>query len=392
MSAKPSSPNVLILISILTVICLAVGCGDDRDPVSPTPEPESPDLHSLGVVRTSWTLASTPYPLVGDNAYERGTMRWHNPPPIPREDVYDEEVAVGHAALQPLRLIFRPHGVRIVGPDDDPCFMAFETKSWGGIMRAWNDGLPATEAGEQHWLKLRVKPSGGILHFDFGRINEDINGNYRLDTEDRGIVLNGVLEPDGSEDTGFDTLMDEDELGRCLQPYHAQTNPDPAGDNWWYNGYTKDIQNAPPPVPNEFYSLYADEINNPDHWMHYEWQNGTEGSVMDDAVRGRSDTEDIGARGLSMTDAYLSYEILLELTDTTMPFMVPGSQYNGWYTYRIPISGGADPDIVRSDPSLEIGWQNVTHVRVWFEQTEYNTDSLIDMDSLTIADWGIVSE
>lgn len=391
MSAKPSFPNALILLSILTAICLAIGCAEDRNPVDPGPAPVN--RYSLGMERNDWTLASAPYPLVGDNDYERGTMRWHNTPLIDHADVYIDEPA-GQNALQPLRLIFRPHGVRIVGPDDDPCFMAIETKSWGGIMRAWRGGLPATEAGEQHWLKLRVQPSGGILHFDFGSINEDVNGNYRRDTEDRGLVLNGVLEPDGSEDTGLDTLMDALEVGRCGDSATVD-NPDPAGDNWWYEAYGKGVGEQGgmrPPVSEEFYARHADEINNPDHWMHYEWQNGTEGNAQDDAVQGRPDTEDIGWRGLNMMDAYLSYEISLELTDTIMPFMVPRSQYNGWYTYLIPISGGADPDVVRSDPSLEISWQDVTHVRVWFEQTEYNTDSLTDMDSLWIADWGIVAE
>ena len=168
MSAKPNLTCALFLIVMLSAIWFVNGCGDERDPVGPTPEPSK--IRSLGMLRTDWTLASTPRPLVGDGEYTRGTMHWHNPPPIAYDDVYNTDVAAGHGSLQPLRIIFRPHGGHAAGPPDDPCFMWFDTKSWGGIMTAWDAGLPdGYEQGESVFLEMRLRPASGLLHIEFGR-------------------------------------------------------------------------------------------------------------------------------------------------------------------------------------------------------------------------------
>lgn len=348
------------------------------------------ELVSLGMVRTNWTLSSEPLGINPDSS-SRGTIRWHNPPPVPREDVYAGDVAIGRGTLQPLRLIYRPRETK-------PCDTLAETKSWGGIMRPF-----ASRLDEKRILTFKVRAKGGrgTLHFDFGHISEDANGNGYFEMEDRGQVHNGTLEPDGSEDTGLDTLMDAMEFGPCGDGDTATVdNPDPAGDNWWYNGFTKDLQNAPPPVSAAFYLEHEAEINDPNHWMHYEWQNGTEGNAQDDAVQGRPDEE---GPTRQRVNSYYTFALPLDAYDSDgkpNKFLANETSFNGWYTYEIPVR---DPDILTILPEIDEGlisdstgealtvsWSSVTHARVWFEKDTVGMDSLVNMDSVVIADWGFV--
>ena len=48
--------------------------------------------------------------------------------------------------------------------------------------------------------------------------------------------------------------------------------------------------------------------------------------------------------------------------------------------------------VKQQDGVMEIDWEFFTHVRIWFDQRQYGTDSLLNMDSLWIAEWGLVSE
>jgi len=351
------------------------------------------DLVSLGIVRTNWTLATDPLnidPLyepsrIGDT-WTRGTMRWHNPPPVSREDVYASEVAAGQGSLQPLRLFFRPHGYKYTGPSDDLCSDSVEAKSWGGIMRSFVNRLD-----EKRILTFEVRAKGGrgVLHFDFGRISEDLDGNGLVETEDKSNPRNGTL--DEGEDTGLDWIMDGEETDRCGKP---STDPDPAGDNWWYEGYGKGVGDGEsgaslPPVPNSFYEMYKDSINDATHRLHYEWQNGTEGNEKDDAVQGRPDEE---GRLSQKNSAYFTFELPLDTilsNGTRNPYIVQDSSFNGWYTYQIPVR---DPGVVDtlSEDTAQVTWSSVTHARVWFEKDTTAVDSLEQMDSVWIADWGFV--
>ncbi len=355
---------------------------------------------SLGMVRTNWTLSSEPLGIDSSES-TRGTIRWHNPPPVPRDSVYTGDVEIGRGTLQPLRLIFRPRG-RTPTPTGsaatDSCGDTVDTKSWGGIMRPFSNRLD-----EKRILIFKVRARGGRgrLHFDFGRISEDVNGNGRDEKEDRGEVLNNTLESDGSEDTGLDTLMDIDEIDRCGNGYDAVTNPDPAGDNWWYNGYTKNLEGVPPPVSADFYSEHKKLIDSVEHWMHYEWQNGTEGNARDDAVQGRPDVE---GPTRQKVNSYYTFWLDLEPFDASgepNPFLASDSGgFNDWYTYEIPVR---DPGVVTTlsdggvisdstDDQLGVSWSSVTHARVWFEKDTAGVavDSLLNMDSVVIADWGFV--
>jgi hypothetical protein len=173
------------------------------------------DLLSLGIVRTNWSVASRPLQIdsliqLGPVPWTSGTIRWHNPPQISREEVYEGETAAGQGALQPLRLIFRPRGYDYSGPAGDPCSDSVETKSWGGITRSF-----ANRIDEKRLLTFEVRAKGGtgILHFDFGRISTDLDGNELLEDEDlnNNNVLDEDLEDGGTEDTGLDFKLDADE-------------------------------------------------------------------------------------------------------------------------------------------------------------------------------------
>ena len=388
-----NTPTRLLAVMLILAAAFWGACGDD-DTVGPTKSQVDP--YSLGLTRTEWTIASTPYPLVDDNGYARGTIRWHNPPALMRDSVFLTGSTVGESVVYPLRLIFRPRGHEPQGPDDDPCFMLVDTRSWAGIMRLWAADITSMEGSSERYLQLRVKPTGGILHIDFGRINENVDGDDRADDEDTTSNHNGLdYDPDNgiNEDTGLDGLLDEDETTKCQGGYDPITRPDPAGDNWWFEGYGSGAGNDNhPPVPQAIWSdqSYRDHVNDAWHRLHYEWINGTEGNIDDQLVQGQPDREDLAGDGIDLIDAYISFEISLT-TDASNPYFVENSGLNGWYTYQIPLYGNQDAVTVKSHPALEVNWKYCTHVRVWFEQPQMGVDSLADMDSLWIADWRVVA-
>jgi hypothetical protein len=349
------------------------------------------------MLRTDWTLSSMPYQLQGEaDQWSRGTIRWHNPPAIAASDVWEDEIAAGQGVLHPMRLIFRPHGYRYTGPAESPCEDSVATKSWGGIMRAVKTKLPPSPG--DIYFQLRAKPTGAIMHVEFGRIDENIDGDGVADNEDQEPWNHVIDIDDGlgvNEDTGLDTLLDQDETDRCGNPHSWELNPDPAGDNWWFEGYGKGVgsNNSRPPVSLALWRdlAYRESVLDESHWLHYEWMNGTEGNVEDPAVFGQPDREDLNGDGLDIADAYLSFTISLQ-ADSTNPHFIPGSERNGWCTYLVSVLRDTLCDTVRSHPALEVDWRYFTHVRVWFEQPEYATDSLVDMDSVWIADWRLVAE
>jgi hypothetical protein len=346
------------------------------------------ELQSLGNVRNNWTLASVPIDIKDNaNSWTRGTIRWHNPPAISREDVYQIETAAGQGALHPLRLIFRPHGYKYTGSAQDPCSDSVASESWGGIMRSFANRVDEKRV---QLFEVRAKGGKGVLHFDFGRISEDINGNDKLENEDRSDPPNGTL--DDGEDTGLDLKTDAAETDDCGQVYDADNLPDPAGDNWWYEFKGKGVgvdDNGRPPIPREVWNSpgYQEKVNDPNHWLHYEWQNGTEGNIDDDAVQGLPDNEAL-SKSFEKRNSYFTFALPLNAEENN-PYLVPGSGRNGWYTYRVPVR---EPDVLDtvSEGGEIASWAQVTHVRVWFGQDNPGADSLTDMDSVLIADWGFV--
>jgi len=348
------------------------------------------ELQSLGNVRTSWTPSSEPVPiLTSAEVWARGTIRWHNPPAISREEVYIGETVAGQGALQPLRLIFRPHGYKYTGGSAAPCADSLPARSWGGIMRAFANRIDQKRV---QLFEVRALGGQGMLHFDFGRISEDINGDGVGQDEDQSDPPNGVLDYDPdkgiNEDVGLDLKPDAEETDVCGNGPSAR-KPDPAGDNWWYEYKGKGVgESNRPPISDSLWNSpgFQARVNDPNDWLHYEWQNGTEGNIDDDAVQGLPDREAL-LRSLQDANAYFTFTLPLDTT-LSNPYLVPETGRNGWHTFRVPIR---DPGIVDTVAEGQTpSWSSVTHVRVWFEKDVAGADSLTAMDSVWIADWGFV--
>ncbi|UCD63572.1 MAG: cell surface protein SprA [Candidatus Zixiibacteriota bacterium] len=316
------------------------------------------DRLSLGTSRTRWTEAAPPFP-AASQAFQRGKMLWHTPRELRRvEEVYDREVAAGEGSIRTLRLIYRPSA--FLGDGDGV------SESWAGIMRYFGASVDAKRA-QLFEVRLKVYDSiGAKLHFDFGRINEDVNSDGFAFTED----INDNKAVDESEDVGLDGLPDEQEPG-----YDPVTNPDPSGDNWFFQG------EGDCPVPGGCGQIDWES----DEWF-YEYLNGTEGNRRDPGVTGLPDQEAL-SRGLGFetVDAYFSF--VLDLTNNPDSFRVENSEKNGWVTYRIPIRDSlAVDDFVTSSAVLRPSWDKITHVRIWFESDPAQSDP----DTVEIADWYFV--
>lgn len=323
------------------------------------------DFISLGNTRTVWQPASPPLEL--DDApgdWVRGKLWWHQSRNVVAVDeVYDKEAQPGQGSFQPFRMVFEPAAFELdttITEDE----LVIDTisgphRSWGGVMRYFA-GRVDPQRVQLLEVRMKTSDSRGKLHFDFGKISEDINGNDLYDTEDKDG--NGAV--DDAEDTGLDGVMDADEPN-----YDPELNPDPSGDNWFYEGEGK----CPlPPVQCENWNWVDDP-----YW--FRWLNGTEGNSVDARVLGRPDKERLSPDGFNTSNSYFSYVIDLEADS----FLIEGSEKNGWVTYRIPLKDSSGlAGVYGSTPN----WNSVSHVRVWYEAAE-------DQDStsyIEIADWSFV--
>jgi cell surface protein SprA len=329
---------------------------------------------SLGVNRTTWQPASLPKHIDADS-YLRGKVLWHQPrDAVSTTDVYDVKTGRGEGSIRTLRMVFRPHHDSVaVAYNADTTALVYDTlpgsyHSWGGIMRYFHNRVDASRV---QLFEVRMRGSKrGRLHFDFGRINEDANGNDRIDSEDI-LSRNGSVEEE--EDTGLDNLMDDQE------PFYIDSvNTDPSDDNWYFLGEGK----CPLPAGS------CDGINWDDESIRYEWLNGTEGNIGDISVLGYPDREQLNTSGFNESDAYFSFAI--DLADDAQ-FLVEGSEKpagaeNPWRTYRIPVLDTLAQDAVVSTDQIVPNWANISHVRVWFDDT---TDSTL-ADTIEIADWYFV--
>ena len=60
---------------------------------------------------------------------------------------------------------------------------------------------------------IKWSPTDLKVYLDLGKISEDVIPNGELDTEDRE-PRNDAIDPDGTEDTGIDGIMDDAERAR----------------------------------------------------------------------------------------------------------------------------------------------------------------------------------
>lgn len=341
------------------------------------------EMLNLGMTRTSWLPSSPPDKVLSmlDKApwtailhagpssradSIRGKVLWHSAPAISINDVYKRDIGQGETgALNPFRIVFRPRTIRIdtTGGRTD----TVRVPSWGGITSLLN-GVDAYRA---KLFEIRAKGKRGILHFDFGKISEDINGDGILNQEadDYKTMLRDL-------DVGLDGKSDAAE-GATAQ------NPDPAGDNW-YSG-----QSGKCPLPNNacVQEPYKTRFNDPEDSLFYEYLNGTEGN-FDDAVHlGMPDRESFSQYSpFNTSNSYFSYKIDLADLSSDSSRYVLGSDLNGWRTYRIPIMDPAARDTTVGSATLAPNWSEITHVRVWWEADSTQTEP----DTVQIAAWYIV--
>lgn len=361
-------PVKSLTIAIMMAAIMA-SCGDD----SPTESNEDPTETNSLLNRTSWHQSSRPVQL--GEEYLRGKLLWHSPRSlIAFDDVWDREAPQGQGVVRTFRMIFRPQTVStdttLVGDQLLVDTVAVGLPSWAGITfpLTFNSPNARTES-----FDIRARGGHGRMRVEFGRISEDVNGNGFAESED-GIITgsqNGTVEEE--EDVGLDGLVDADES----EYYHPSVNPDPNGDNWYFEGDGKC------PLP----AAQCDNIDWDDESIRYEWLNGTEGNINDPTAQGKPDQEALSG-GLSMANSYFSFVIDFD----SGSFRVPDSNWPSgvaedrqWWTYRLPINDTmAVYTIVDEDGTPY--WYDAPYMRIWFE----SDPGQAEWDTVEVADWNFV--
>jgi hypothetical protein len=324
---------------------------------------------NLPLSRGGWSLSSMPLQLTSD--FERAKLLWHNPlGGRPLQEIYDRDVRQGQGTVNTFRMIWRPRGTPQIA--DTALVDSLPGNSFNGIMTYFG----GIDAYRVQLFEVRVKGDRGKLHFDFGQISEDIDGENSPNNEDgsAGLPENNELEPE--EDRGYDLKFDMDEPG-----HDATTNPDPSGDDWYSAAGGEGVGKCPLPSCNP---AQFDESSDP---RYYDFLNGTEGNIQDIVSLGIADAEQLTSNNWNTDNAYFSYTIdLSDRSDSS--FFVPGSRNDsGWMTFRIPIRDSSALDtIVEPNSQIQTAWTNVTHARVWFE----SDDTADRWDTVEVAAWYFV--
>lgn len=268
--------------------------------------------NDVSLVRTDWKQSS--YPIHLTDSIPRGTTHWYTPEDMYAvNDMYNSDVAPSNGVIPVFRIV----------KDDS------NEATWGGITTYIGPveyrGLPQERfllLDTTQYINIRMKKTAHTtIHFNFGKINEDINGNNIYDTENFFYV-------DKDLDVGLDGLSDPNEPG-----YNPVTNPDPNGDNFYFRGYGK----CPLP-PDSCESVNWDD---PDDPHYYKYLNGTEGNRMDILQYGLPDREGF-IYSFNATNQYYSFTVAPG--DNT--YIVQNSEHNGWVTYRFPFRDSLAADLV----------------------------------------------
>jgi len=289
---------------------------------------------SIGVHYTSWKNLSPPKTIerLGDipdstkMGYKAKTY-WYNelPSNVSVKEIWPQKsVARGEDHVTVLDLIYSPssRGEFNYNPS-----LSVRENNWGGMMKMLSSTTSNLVEQNIEFIEFWIRPDkvaqDGRMYIDLGRITEDIIPNNKLDTEDKN--LNDLI--DEGEDVGLDGLTNAQELARW-----PALGPDPSGDNFSFSLASKN------------YTLI----------------NGTEGNAaLTDAGR-FPDTEDMNRNGvLDRVNSYYTYEIKLDTSRISNPYVVGGGTGTRWYQIRIPLR---DYSRKEGDPSFTL----IENIRVWF--------------------------
>lgn len=323
-----------LILNLMLVSAVFLSCDNDNKILKgDLPEPYL--FNNLSTLRTDWKMSSVPYQISSET--ERSTIYWYNPIElVPVDDIFDVDISPGYEAMRTLKVVFEPND---------------SATSWAGITNGDVNSLTYTP----DYFEMVAKGNSGKIHMEFGFISEDIDGDGMADNEDKDF--NGSTSEE--EDVGLDGLADPDEPG-----YDPVTNPDPNGDNWYFEGYGKC------PLTN-CESLDWSDPSSPNY---YRYINGTEGNIYDMLTYAIPDKEVLNInRGFVTINSYYSYSIDLESSD----FVVDSLTLNGWKRYRLPIGDSLAYQFV-SDGYFEPDWRHLYNVRLWFESDaeDDNPDTL----------------
>ncbi|MFQ6604393.1 MAG: cell surface protein SprA [Fidelibacterota bacterium] len=322
------------------------------------------------ILRRYWKESSAPIEVSSGRSYNqlfRGNMWWYNPySQVLTNDIWPNQstsIQAGNETTDILSLRMKLHPYQVGTPPDS---------LWAGITTPFYSG--DYDQTKSKFFEIWLKGTDGKLTVDLGKISEDIDGNGRLNTEDRAESLpvgNGLLDP--GEDTGLDGCFDEyeDGWGGCLSdetyvhfyniflqtgdPGPINTDvadtTDPNGDNWYYQSGSTD----------------------------YTHINGTEGNGSGNQIQEGGlypDTEDLDRSGfLDKINDYFS--VTFDLNDTTYlaGSTVKDGNPTGWRLFRIPLS--------HFNALNNVTWSDIRNLRLFWSGV--NLEDLEDVAVLRIA-------
>ncbi|MBU2447272.1 MAG: cell surface protein SprA [Bacteroidetes bacterium] len=289
---------------------------------------------SVGVHYTGWKNLSPPKTIqrLGDipdstKMNFKAKTYWYNelPSNVSVKEIWPQKsVARGEDQVTVLDLIYSPNtrGEFSYNPD-----LSVRENNWGGMMKLLSSTTSNLVEQNIEYIEFWIRPdrvsSDGKMYIDLGRISEDVIPNNKLDTEDKN--LNDLI--DEGEDVGLDGLTNAQEIARW-----PTLGPDPSGDNFSFSLASKT----------------------------YSQINGTEGNAaLTDAGR-FPDTEDLNRNGvLDGVNSYYTYEVKLDTSRITNPYVVGGGSGTRWYQFRIPLKDFAHKE---GEPSFTL----IENIRVWF--------------------------
>lgn len=304
---------------------------------------------SMGIMYKSWKRASKPTNTFFDHTFqERGFLFWYNP--YNKIDVRNiwpnkETSNTEDNGINILNIVLDPEVNGITGHETkvDP------RQTWGGIMKPLYSG--SYNQTKSKYIEIWAKGETGTIQIDIGKISEDIDNDFRLDTEDGCDTLIKKMKNDmideksgRTEDIGINLLTDEEEIALGW---------DPKIDN-----FIRDTENQ--------------NSNNAE----YRYYNGTENNAEE--TNNYPDTEDLNRNAkVDVLNDYFTYELNLEST----PWIISETETDngvktGWKLYRIPLNKAVD----------STGNANLAHV----EFMRLSFGNVIKQDTVQLASVAIV--